>query len=491
MSAFGSTKDHKKSARSVADARVFSFRSGGTAKNKEWMAVDKIKLIQNTLSSDFPTTPQLSAEQAWNTDSKKAPQDKNNFLSWACWNLLQVQQPFPGESQGPTLEIACKEPVKHRAYVVHIVHWANSDNKLSLRSDDWFVFKTKGKTLVQADFDSDGEPLLDTDTDAMLFGIHVFDSISEPDKALLTLSYSAIATQTVPQNLKNLAQIIQAVAGATALTPNTVQSQQALVLVALVPGARRSPYKLSLTTTISVKEKPKPAEPKAQAASVVSQSSSSLVQNVVLRTSPPETTRSHEALQEAPKKPAEAPGNPAAPSAVDCTAIDSSKPCTINHVFQSNDREWWDVSLGLSVPGIRQTKYTAPSGKVVGTTTTHTDIYAFFDLGYDLQNKGLRWPHLDVGIPVTGQPFYRPFIGVGEWLTPLFGLDKTKFPLKLGAFAGVVFAKDYSPTTLTVGSTATPGDLAADLRSHRTAKFLFGLDFSVTELVGRVKPKSK
>jgi hypothetical protein len=491
---WSSTKDHQKNARSVADARVFSFRTGGNTKDKEWLPLDEVSLIQNVLSSDFPTTPQLAAQQGWNTDSTKASDDKTNFLSWACWNLLQVQQPMPGKTVGPTLDDACKQPIKRRAYVVHIVHWAKPPNSsLTLRSDDWFVFKANGKTLTQVDFNSDGEPLLDTDTDAMLFAIHVFDNVSKDEKALLTLAYNAIATQTVPQNLKNLAQIIQAVTGASALVPNAAAStQQALVLVALVPGAAHSPYKLSLTATISMKEKPKPADPKAPPTPTVSQSSAPSIQNAVLRTAPREMrSLAADAQQETPKKPTDSPGNAVTPSPVDCTALDSGKPCTINHVFQSNDREWWDVSLGLSVPGIRQTKYTAPSGKVIGTTATHTDIYAFFNLGYDLQNKGLRWPHLDVGIPVTGQPFYRPFVGVGEWLTPLFGLDKAKFPLKIGAFAGFVIAKDYSPRTLTIGSVATPGDLAADLQAHRTARFLFGLDFSVTELVGRVKPKSK
>jgi hypothetical protein len=138
--------------------------------------------------------------------------------------------------------------------------------------------------------------------------------------------------------------------------------------------------------------------------------------------------------QTEPKTGAEKPTDANTSAPVDCSEIDSTtKPCTISHTFQSNDREWWDVSLGLALPGVKQTTFSAPSGKVVASTTTHADVYAFFDLGYDLQNKGLRFPHLDVGIPVASQSLYRPFVGVGQWLTPLLGLEKKKFPLRMGA----------------------------------------------------------
>jgi hypothetical protein len=354
------------------------------------------------------------------------------------------------------------------------------------------VFKAKGTGLVQADFNSEGEPILDADTDALLYGVHVFDAITADEASLLSLAYTATATETVPQNLQNLAQVIQAVVGATTKTANASNKIKVLVIVGLVPGAAHSPYKLSLTSSLSLKEKPKPAEKKPETPSASSLSSAPIFRNAILRTETGKYADQTQGAAEQPSPPKNPADKPAANNGpVDCTALDPNKPCTMNHIFQSNDREWWDVSLGITVPGIRQTKYTAPSGKVVASTTTHTDVYAFFDLGYDLQNKGLRWPHLNVGIPVAGQPFYRPFVGVGEWLTPLLGLEKKKFPLRLGVFAGVVFAKQYSPATLGVGSPATAGDLAADLQSHRVTKFLVGLDFSVSELIGRVKPKSK
>jgi hypothetical protein len=295
---------------------------------------------------------------------------------------------------------------------------------------------------------------------------------------------------------------VQALVGATTKTANAATSQKALVIVGLVPGAEQLPYKLALTSAFSIKKKTA-GEKEGGSSSSSSVMTPQFLQNAILRVNvrglsfpvsdaePPQNAP-QTSPQTPPKTGAEKPSDDNTPAPIDCSALDSaSKPCTISHTLQSNEREWWDVSLGVAVPGVKQSTFSAPSGMVVKSTTTHADVYAFFDLGYDLQNKGLRFPHLDVGIPVASQSLYRPFVGVGEWLTPLLGLEKKKFPVRLGVFVGTVVAKQYSPTTLAVGSTATAGQLTSDLRSYRISKLLYGLNFSVSELIGRIKPKSK
>ena len=107
----------------------------------------------------------------------------------------------------------------------------------------------------------------------------------------------------------------------------------------------------------------------------------------------------------------------------------------------------------------------------------------------DSSNTKPRLPHLSVGLPVSGQVFYRPFFGVGESITTLPFVDRLRFPLKFGVFVGVVYARQQTPKTLGVGATATSSQLAADLETRRVAKLLVGLDFSVGELIGRIKPK--
>jgi hypothetical protein len=238
-------------AKPVSDTQVYSFANNGPNKAIEWMAVSDVTIIKNDISNlALPSRPQLDAQQGWNSDLDKAPEDKTKFLSWACWNLLQVQQPLPGQFQGPDLKTVCSHLEKRRAYIVHIVHWARVNDKFSLRSNDWYVYKAKKNMLVQTDFSPAGEPVLDADTDALLFGIHLFDAVSDAEKPLLNLVYTATATRTVPQNLQNLAQVVQALVGATTKTANAATSQKALVIVGLVPGAEQLPYKLALTSSL-------------------------------------------------------------------------------------------------------------------------------------------------------------------------------------------------------------------------------------------------
>lgn len=468
-----------KTATPVSDARVYSFTNGiGAHKTSQWVKLTDLTILDNAAqisNTTLPSRPQLNASLEW-SDTTQPVTDPTKFLPWACWHLLQVQQPLAGKSIGPTLSDVCSALKDRRAYIIHIVHWARAGGTFNLRSNDWYVYEKKGKSLSQVRFSPDGDPVLDDDADALLFGIHIFDSITDDEKSVLKVAYSATPTETVPQNLQNLAQVVEALVGATGNTPNAAAAPQALVIVGLVPGSVRLPYKLVLSSSFSV-TKPKSVSDSGNAPSSIM---------------PPDPKSvSNDASNDGSKPTPDNASNGTTPAPVDCSAIDSTtKPCVISHTLQSNEREWWDVSLGVAIPGVKQTNFSAPSGTVVATTTTHTDVYAFFNLGYNLQNR-LRTPHLDFGIPVASQPLYRPFIGVGEWLTPLFGLEKRKFPLRVGVFVGAVFAKQYSPTTLSVGSAATAGALASDLRSYRVTKLLVGAEFSVSELIGKIKPKSK
>ena len=472
------SKRHNQTAPPVSDTQAYSFTNAVSAyKDLQWVSLNNLKIISNRTqiaNAALPSRPQVGAELEW-TQTGKPVMDPAEFLPWACWNLLQVQEPLAGQFTGPTLNDVCGDLKSRRAYIIHIAHWARTDDKkFSLRSNDWYVYEKKRKSLVQVGFTPDRAPILDGDTDALLFGIQIFDSITPEEKPLVHVVYTATPTQTSPQNAQNLAQVVEAIMGVTAKQANAAGSQpaQALVIVALIPGAARLPYKLTIASSFSIASKTPVARNDGMGAS-------------------PESHGPMTSAQDNASKPAPDNNNGATPSPTDCSAIDStSKPCVTSHTLQSNDREWWDVSLGVALPGVKQTNFSAPSGTVVATTTTHTDVYAFFNLGYDLQNRPYV-PHLDLGIPVAGQPLHRPFVGVGEWLTPLFGLEKRGFPLRVGGFVGVVFAKQYSPRTLGVGSAATTGALAQDLRSYHVRKLLFGLEFSVSELIGRIKSKSK
>lgn len=87
------------------------------------------------------------------------------------------------------------------------------------------------------------------------------------------------------------------------------------------------------------------------------------------------------------------------------------------------DPEYWDVSLGLAIPGPVEMTYKSPttggSTTVTPSKLTHTDAYAFGDF-YIFQwlSKSpaafSNLPHFNLGIPITSQVFHRPYVGMAE-----------------------------------------------------------------------------
>jgi hypothetical protein len=173
---------------------------------------------------------------------------------------------------------------------------------------------------------------------------------------------------------------------------------------------------------------------------------------------------------------------------VDCSAVSEKTPCTFKQSLKSEDREPFDFSLAVPIPGVRETKYTISGSAVKSSVTTHVDLYAMVDLYPAFWKKDKRsWaPHLAVGIPVAGQTFYRPFYGAAENFTNWTGLRRLGFPLEMSFFAGVVDMKVQYPVTVSNGSPV--------LHSTRILKSLFGVELSVGSLVGKIggsKSKSK
>jgi hypothetical protein len=146
--------------------------------------------------------------------------------------------------------------------------------------------------------------------------------------------------------------------------------------------------------------------------------------------------------------------------------------------------------MAISVPGVKETKYSVSSGNVVqAKTTTHTDVYALVDLfpGAWWKPKDSYIPHFVVGLPIAGKTFYRPVFGAGENVTSWTGLEKKNFPLRISLVGGVVYIKESVPRTLQVGATATASQLTSDLSSKRVTKPWFGVELSVNALVNKIK----
>ncbi len=166
---------------------------------------------------------------------------------------------------------------------------------------------------------------------------------------------------------------------------------------------------------------------------------------------------------------------------VDCGNVSSTNPCTFTRNFPVDDKEYWDVSLGLAIPGPKENvfKPTTGGGVPPSSTTTHTDAYAFADF-YPF---AYRWtkqsyaPHVNGGIPITSQSLHRPYVGLAEDISPW--LQRHGFPLDLCVFGGVVFMKQqlYDPS------------VPSRLRTDWARKAMYGVEVPISGIASKLSGK--
>jgi hypothetical protein len=170
---------------------------------------------------------------------------------------------------------------------------------------------------------------------------------------------------------------------------------------------------------------------------------------------------------------------------VDCTAVSGSNPCTFTHTLHSYDHEWWDVSIAVAIPGVREPKYSTSNPAAAPSSTRHTDLYGMLDL-YPAAGRATKdsgFPHVLVGLPVTGQPFYRPFFGLGENVTGWTGLQRHGFPLRMSVFFGIV---DMHQEYAAKNPNTTAGQPPLVLKPERVWKFMFGIELPVSALISKI-----
>jgi hypothetical protein len=131
---------------------------------------------------------------------------------------------------------------------------------------------------------------------------------------------------------------------------------------------------------------------------------------------------------------------------------------------------------------VRESQFSILNGTLQKKVTTHTNLYALFDI-YCAEwfTKASGFPHLNVGLPVSGQTLYRPYFGVSENVTS-WGLEKWGFPLTMNLFGGVVYMKTFDVE----GAPTTSSQLASSLKGTRVVKPLFGVEVPVLSLVSKI-----
>jgi hypothetical protein len=120
--------------------------------------------------------------------------------------------------------------------------------------------------------------------------------------------------------------------------------------------------------------------------------------------------------------------------------------------------------------------------------TRHTDLYALLDIYPRASNhsKDSKYPHVNIGLPVTSQSFYRPYFGIAETLTGWGGLQhKLSLPVAINFFGGLVFMK----TNILVGNPTSQAEFHNDLKSTRVWKSVFGIEVPISSMVSKLGGK--
>lgn len=167
----------------------------------------------------------------------------------------------------------------------------------------------------------------------------------------------------------------------------------------------------------------------------------------------------------------------------DCTAVTSDAPCTVTRNVVDYDREYWDIGLGLAIPGVPERMYNPSDLAQHSTTTLHTDVYAFVDV-YLNGNRNSYWPHLAFGVPTASQPLHRQAYTMAFPLTTWFGLNQ-KVPFTLSAVLGVVAEKEYHLIPDPMGNNGLA------LKAGWTAKWFYGVELPLNQLISRVSKIGK
>jgi len=303
-------------------------------------------------------------------------------------------------------------------------------------------------------------------------------------------AYNTTATPGMPENQADLLALANALLGipgakTQAATPGEKPFPPLTIFIAsgMQPGTAHLPFDLKVTVTSDNHNGP--AKKNSGTTIIRRGSVDRTAGEAAAGNAPPQDSNDGDQGNGGNKPPAEP-----APGVMSCKGTNNSLPCTTTRTFTSKDREWWDVSIGITLPGVRETKYSIVNSSLHSSVTLHTDFYAMLDL-YPFAFAGAKddWePHFNVGVPITGQSLYRPYFGmaesVGGLLTRLFRSQRQiSLPLGLNVFAGMTWMKIQAIN----GNPTTASDLTLDTKSVHVWKPLFGVEVPISSIASKIK----
>ena len=443
-------------------------------------------------ASVLPSGVSISESDA---DAFAATELRRTF-KWSASPLYTIASATPDAKN-------CAGLPQNDALIVHLAKWQvnSGDSTLSLMSSNWYVYRKNGEKVSQVKEKANKQPLLYAVNGALLIGINFFDDSVDSHK--LKVSYKVTATEAKADNVVALGQLIAAVMGLVTKAAGgeeTKPDTKLLIAAGCKDGALNLPFDFNFSYSLTApdkssddqnktddknKDKSEAVPAPSSGDTIISQSGSTQQpssQNKPKDNTPKDTTNDNSS--DSTKKSGDN-------GVVDCSTTGANKPCTFTRTFRSDDIEWWDVSIGVTVPGVKEAKYTNTSGTVQRNLTTHTEFYGLFDI-YPFakwKTKETWIPHFNFGIPLTSQPLYRPYFGLAENFTSWTTLEKHGFPFRMSFYAGVVDMKQSLLKGLSVGSTATQAQFSSALVTDRALKPLFGIEVPVSALIDKIGKK--
>jgi hypothetical protein len=403
----------------------------------------------------------------------------------------------------------------NQAYIFHVTTWNVTEKDVTLKASSWYVYRVKAGRMEQRYTQSATEnlPLLYGERSLVLISVQRLENVDAKRVPARTVStnYKLTVKQKTAQNVTNLVAVGAALLGVKTGPFTALVAPSNRVPVCVEPFSIHGghpPYDLTAEASFTFPDPSKPAGGTARKAPTdtkkeeVSQSQQGGTEYAASGEGSPDGAKKQDEAPKDDSKPVSGVGAPPTTGCCTCNCCNCGsagaalppKPgdtqkkdsgSSISRTFSVLDKEYWDINLGLNIPSVNQPSFMLSKDNVVQRSISKkVSPYAFVSI-YPFaafSPKDGNWPHLNLGLPVAGQPLHRPFGGVAEkipWVDRYTGIP-------ISVFGGTVALKE-SISTLPIGPTTTPTQFA--LRSHWVWKGMFGLEFPVSALISKIGKK--
>lgn len=468
------------------------FRGGASHEGMESMIKILVTLIVGTttcIPSAF-SQPAARPESEPNTQIIFAsPDQTHNLLPLhSAYSDMPADMKDLVKSATGSDNFSCPSP--KQALLLHFANWKqNADASFALISNEWYVYHVQksrtGCVVRQAGLKANGDQRLYGDTDAILIGFTKFQTTTGTPVAVpATVTYKVSATADKAENVQDLGALISAVAGVTLTAGKPIPPSGAVFVAAkTITGYRRNgqtalPFFFNLSYAVGLPS----SQQTQQGQSNQGQSLSGGGAGGGNAQKPADGNNTNVIV-----------GNNAQGSdsqqVTDCTTLSSSQtPCSSSKKFRSDDPEVWDVSVGISVPGVPELVY-GSNLTAKPKTKMHTDFYGFIDIYpfAKLVSKESAVPHLIAGVPLTSQPLHRSSYGVAENITSWTGLERHGFPIRLNVYVAVAVEK----VNYLVVAPGSSGSSSLSLKPDWTLKPNVGIEVPINSILSKLGGGSK